>query len=59
MSELNSDLNQNNSKLQIADQANSPVSDLEEKLSLETCKKDSDWNVTPAELYGCLCHTRA
>lgn len=59
MSELNSDLNQNNSKLQIAHQANSPVSDSKEKLSLETFKNDSDWNVTPAELYGCLCHTRA
>lgn len=59
MSERNSDLNQNNLKLQIADQANRPVSDSKEKLSLETFKNDSDWNVTPAELYGCLCHTRA
>lgn len=59
MSELNSDLNQNNSKLQIANQANSPIFDPEEKLSLETLKNDSDLVVTPAEFYGCLCHTRA
>ena len=56
MNQLYIHLNRNNSELQNADKTDNPVSDRDQKLSLETFH--SDWNMTPAELYGCLCHKR-
>jgi hypothetical protein len=58
MNQLNNHLNRNNSELQNTDQTDNPVSDHDQKLNLETFKNHSDWDMTPAELYGCLCHKR-
>jgi hypothetical protein len=58
MNQLNNHLNHNNSELQNADQTDNPVFDGDQKRSLETFENHSDWNMTPAALYGCLCHKR-
>jgi hypothetical protein len=56
MNELNSDLNQNDLQLQNADQTDNPVSGQGQKLIPKQPKNDAEWNMSPAELYGCLCH---
>lgn len=58
MNQLYIHLNHNNSELQNADKTDNPVFDREQKVSLETFENYSDWNMTPAELSGCLCHKR-
>jgi len=57
MSHANFDFGQNNPELQKIDQLESPLSDQRQKLMLKKPENDStEWNLTPAELYGCLCH---
>jgi hypothetical protein len=53
MSQANNDFEQNNPELQKRDL---PY-DLRQKPILKNPKNEpSEWNRSPAELYGCLCH---
>ena len=57
MKQLDNDLVQNNSNLRNTDQTDKPVSHRRQKVSAKPSDNDStEWNTTPAELYGCLCH---
>ena len=51
MSQANNDFEQNNPELQKRDQPESASYDLKELKN-----ESSEWNVSPADLYGCLCH---
>jgi len=57
MSQANNDFEHDNPEFQKKDQRESPSSELRQKPILEDAKnQSSEWNLSPAELYGCLCH---
>lgn len=57
MSQANNDFDLNNSELQKRAQPETSSADQRQNLLLKTPKDESaEWNRSPAELYGCLCH---
>ena len=57
MSQANNDFDQNRPELPKRHQRESPSCELRQKLILKDDKdQSSEWNVSPADLYGCLCH---
>jgi hypothetical protein len=55
MSQANNDLN--NSELQKREQLETSSDDQRQTLLSKTPKEElAEWNRSPAELYGCLCH---
>ena len=55
MSQANSDFDQNSPELQ-KHQSESPSYGRVQKPILKDRDDSSEWNSSPAELYGCLCH---